>query len=531
VVPHRIRRLRLRVKAPSGMHGSVLRARLRDLLEREILPALERSFDAVDPGGRVLHVPRLVIQAAPRCLEDVAGVLPALVERALVPVLRAPAALSRADEILVYLQTGSLPWHVAAHELIALIRSDGALQEEVARIAPSSPQATFRALQLLPDEKWSLLAPALLRGDVARIAADGSIVRDTRLRRATALITGSGVNAPSSVAAASVDPPRDVEAPGTEAPRFVEASAVQRAHGSPFEALSSAAERAHESPSVAAAFEPAKGPSHSAAPRHPSAAEEAASAPLRFASPLPIPRSDNDIRLRPVRAPGAPPEQIVDATTVADAVAVTPAAQRREQHEHEPKSAREPSADSEPHARPESALPTAAAWHRREPFGRPAPLAGLVLVAPFLPRFLEQSRAKRSGVRTIDDLPRSAALLHAIAAGDAEPIEHELTFIKVLLGVDSLQIGGGLLTGGDLEEVDSLLCAVIDHWSALKKTSPRGLQTTFLRRPGLIREDEHGFRLQVAPSPFDVLLKQLPWTIGVVKLPWMTRAIVTEWPT
>jgi hypothetical protein len=338
VVPHRIRRLRLRVKAPSGMHGSVLRARLRDLLEREILPALERSFDAVDPGERVLHVPRLVIQAAPRCLEDVAGVLPALVERALVPVLRAPAALSRADEILVYLQTGSLPWHVAAHELIALIRSDGALQEEVARIAPSSPQATFRALQLLPDEKWSLLAPALLRGDVARIAADGSIVRDTRLRRATALITGSGVNAPSSVAAASVDPPRDVEAPGTEAPRFVEASAVQRAHGSPFEALSSAA------------FEPAKGPSHSAAPRHPSAAEEAASAPLRFASPLPIPRSDNDIRLRPVRAPGAPSEQIVDATTVADAVAVTPAPQRREQHEHEPKSAREPSADSEPHS-------------------------------------------------------------------------------------------------------------------------------------------------------------------------------------
>jgi hypothetical protein len=28
-----------------------------------------------------------------------------------------------------------------------------------------------------------------------------------------------------------------------------------------------------------------------------------------------------------------------------------------------------------------------------------------------------------------------------------------------------------------------------------------------------------------------MLLAQLPWGIGTVKLPWMNKAIFTEWPT
>ena len=30
---------------------------------------------------------------------------------------------------------------------------------------------------------------------------------------------------------------------------------------------------------------------------------------------------------------------------------------------------------------------------------------------------------------------------------------------------------------------------------------------------------------------FDMLVGQLPWGIGIVKLPWMTKPIYTDWPT
>jgi hypothetical protein len=78
--------------------------------------------------------------------------------------------------------------------------------------------------------------------------------------------------------------------------------------------------------------------------------------------------------------------------------------------------------------------------------------------------------------------------------------------------------------------VEALLSSVLEHWRVLKSTSARGLRGSFLQRPGLLREEAHGFRLQVEPAPFDMLLGQLPWGIATVQLPWMKRAIFTEWP-
>ena len=93
------------------------------------------------------------------------------------------------------------------------------------------------------------------------------------------------------------------------------------------------------------------------------------------------------------------------------------------------------------------------------------------------------------------------------------------------------RIATGLLTEADREEADALLRAVIDHWRVLKSTSPKGLRTAFLARRGLLREEEHGWRLQVEPNAFDVLVAQLPWGLGIIKLPWVPKAIFTEWQT
>jgi hypothetical protein len=171
---------------------------------------------------------------------------------------------------------------------------------------------------------------------------------------------------------------------------------------------------------------------------------------------------------------------------------------------------------------------------RTAPFGQMVHHAGLVLLHPFLPRFFESTAIKETGRPALapDVLPRAAALLHLLAVGNDEVFELELDFIKVLLGLplDSpLPVSEGLLRASDQEEVEALLSAVIGHWRVLKSTSVKGLRSSFLQRSGLLRETEQGFRLQVTPAPFDMLLGQLPWGIGTIKLPWMKRAIFTEW--
>jgi hypothetical protein len=160
--------------------------------------------------------------------------------------------------------------------------------------------------------------------------------------------------------------------------------------------------------------------------------------------------------------------------------------------------------------------------------------AGLVLLHPFLPALFTRLRLALPLPGPLDPSARApaAALLHFLATGEDEPLELELGLIKLLLGLrpdTPLPVGGGLVGQTERDEALALLAAVIQHWSALRSTSIDGLRTTFLRRFGLVREVEGGDRLQVEPSPFDVLLDRLPWGLGVVKLPWMASPLFTEW--
>ncbi len=162
--------------------------------------------------------------------------------------------------------------------------------------------------------------------------------------------------------------------------------------------------------------------------------------------------------------------------------------------------------------------------------------AGLILLNPFLPRLFESTGIVASNNRDLpaDSLPRAAALLNWLATGRETVFEFELTLSKVLLGLtpdDSLPVDAGLLSQVDRDEGDAMLAAVIEHWSALRQTSIAGLRASFLQRRGMLRDDDRGWRLQMETESFDVLLGQLPWGLTVVKLPWMTKPIFTDWPT
>jgi hypothetical protein len=169
-------------------------------------------------------------------------------------------------------------------------------------------------------------------------------------------------------------------------------------------------------------------------------------------------------------------------------------------------------------------------------FGWPVSHAGLILLHPFLPAFFAKTAIRTPAESRLppENLARAAALLHFLATGLEEGHEFDLGFIKILLGEgpeEPLPVSGGLLLPSDREEAGALLSSVLGHWSALKATSVDGLRASFLRRRGLVREERWSWRLRVPAEPFDVLLNQLPWGIGIARLPWMTRAIETEWQT
>lgn len=161
--------------------------------------------------------------------------------------------------------------------------------------------------------------------------------------------------------------------------------------------------------------------------------------------------------------------------------------------------------------------------------------AGLVLLHPFLPQLFTATGILRDDQRQPDPerLGRAAALLHWLATGRDEVFEFELGIVKPLLGLDPeapLAVANGLLDAADREQGELLLAAVIGHWRALGHSSVHGLRLSFLQRPGLLRRVERGWELRVEPQAYDMLLAKLPWGIGVVKLPWMTKAIFTDWP-
>jgi hypothetical protein len=173
----------------------------------------------------------------------------------------------------------------------------------------------------------------------------------------------------------------------------------------------------------------------------------------------------------------------------------------------------------------------------RDPFSASEELyvsnAGLILLWPYLSRFFG-ILGLAGGGRFVDDAAaeRAVLLLQYLAAGtDRKFQEYELILNKILCGIDTdaplkpyLEI-----TEAERTECESLLQAVLLNWPALKNLSVPGLRSLFLHREGLIFTRDGQRVLRVAGTACDILVRQIPWGIGTVKLPWMERLLMVEW--
>jgi hypothetical protein len=121
--------------------------------------------------------------------------------------------------------------------------------------------------------------------------------------------------------------------------------------------------------------------------------------------------------------------------------------------------------------------------------------------------------------------------MHFIATGTENVFESSLVFEKFLCGVPLKRPvqQESLLTESIKTEANDLLTEVIRYWPALKNTSPDGLRQMFIQRDGKLIQEEAKYRLIVERKAQDVLLDKLSWNISVIKLPWISKILFTEW--
>ncbi|MFW5663414.1 MAG: contractile injection system tape measure protein [bacterium] len=157
--------------------------------------------------------------------------------------------------------------------------------------------------------------------------------------------------------------------------------------------------------------------------------------------------------------------------------------------------------------------------------------AGIVLLHPFLGSFFSALGLLKNTQFTDKQAQHTAIhLLHYLSAGQTQPMEYELTLEKYLCGCEPEEVVPRFVPISKTmkQESDKLLRAAIEHWKALKKTSPAGLREGFLQREGKLIQNDAQDLLLVESKSVDVLLSYLPWGLGVIKLPWLNKPFTVE---
>jgi hypothetical protein len=158
--------------------------------------------------------------------------------------------------------------------------------------------------------------------------------------------------------------------------------------------------------------------------------------------------------------------------------------------------------------------------------------AGIVLLVPFLKSFFSELNLLEDGEwKNIDCTFRGVHLLKFLSNGHQKTPEYSLVIEKVLCGlpVDMPVPLTIALDAKEIEEAESLLKAVIGHWTALKNTSIDGLREAFLKRDGLLTKKEGSWLLQVERKTMDVLLESIPWGYSTISLMWNNYLLSVEW--
>jgi len=158
--------------------------------------------------------------------------------------------------------------------------------------------------------------------------------------------------------------------------------------------------------------------------------------------------------------------------------------------------------------------------------------AGLVLLHPLLTHFFGRTGLTEKN-QFIDQAARHRAvhLLQYLVDGRQEHPEHTLTLNKILCDIPleetlPLEI---TLTQLESEVAAQLMDVLRQQWEKMKNSSMEAIQQSFLQREGALTPIQDGWKMRVEQKGIDVLLQYLPWSWGMIRLPWMNKILYTEW--
>lgn len=158
--------------------------------------------------------------------------------------------------------------------------------------------------------------------------------------------------------------------------------------------------------------------------------------------------------------------------------------------------------------------------------------AGLVLIHPFLvPFYNSLEYLSEQNFRDMQIHGKAVLLSQFLVNAETDIPEYNLLLNKIICGFPvSETVNNKLkLTDDEISEANNLLESVLKYWTALKSTSVKGLQSSFLQRDGKLTDKEDYWLLQVEQKSYDILLSFLPWSISIIKLSWMQKRIMVEW--
>jgi len=159
--------------------------------------------------------------------------------------------------------------------------------------------------------------------------------------------------------------------------------------------------------------------------------------------------------------------------------------------------------------------------------------AGLVLLAPFFGVVFKDLGYldKKGDFISKDERIRAVHFSQFLVTGKPNPPELSLALNKIICGikVDSPIARFIDLTAAELDAAREVIDSALGHWSALKRTSAPVFQETFLQHQGILTFQGSSWQLRIERTTVDIMLDTLPWTISIIKHPWMQQPVMVEW--
>lgn len=163
------------------------------------------------------------------------------------------------------------------------------------------------------------------------------------------------------------------------------------------------------------------------------------------------------------------------------------------------------------------------------------PNAGIVLISSFFPVLFERLGLLNKSKSDFKDIESKICAIFAIQYLVKKKIDNVDSNDLLLNGIFvEYPFASSLSTDYSLHDeeikvLEQLLQDVKLCWKKIQNTSVVGMQYSFFVRNGSLEEKSDKWVLNVEKSPFDMLIKYIPFDFHKIDYPWMKKPIEVIW--